>query len=163
MELPRRPSWVDTPITFTAEDGWGRLFPHNDALVITVCVAEAHVHRILVDGGSSADILFASAFNQLRIPHIRLTKAWRALKGFSRDLVEVLGQIELPMRFGRGPEARTEGTIFDIVVILGKRPTQAEVSGGMHAIAADLSHPERHIQIGDGLPPEAEEAIIEVL
>ncbi|KAF0908692.1 hypothetical protein E2562_027243 [Oryza meyeriana var. granulata] len=71
--------------------------------MITICVAEAHVHRILVDGGGSTDILFASAFSQLHIPRSRLTKAWRLLKGFSGDLVEALGQIELPVRFERGP------------------------------------------------------------
>ncbi|KAF0920691.1 hypothetical protein E2562_036398 [Oryza meyeriana var. granulata] len=103
------------PISFTAEDGRGRLFPHNDALVITACVAEAHVHYVLVDGGTTADILFASAFDQLRILHSRLTKGWRPVKGFSGSLVEALGQIEPPMRFGRGPRACSEGITFVVV------------------------------------------------
>ncbi|KAF0908693.1 hypothetical protein E2562_027244 [Oryza meyeriana var. granulata] len=42
-----------------------------------------------------------------------------------------------------------------------ERPTWVEVDSGTHAIVADLSHPERHFQIGDRLPPEVEEAIVE--
>ncbi|KAF0889013.1 hypothetical protein E2562_021071 [Oryza meyeriana var. granulata] len=42
-------------------------------------------------------------------------------------------------------------------------PTQVEVDGGTHAVAADPSHLERLFQIGNGLPPKVEEAIVQVL
>ncbi|KAF0895697.1 hypothetical protein E2562_014316 [Oryza meyeriana var. granulata] len=47
-------------------------------MVITMRVAEADMHRILIDGGCSADILFTSAFDQMQIPRSRLTRAKRA-------------------------------------------------------------------------------------
>lgn len=37
------------------------------------------------------------------------------MKGFSGDMVEGLGQISLPVSFGRGWGARTEQVTFDVV------------------------------------------------
>ena len=41
--------------------------PHDDALVVTMTVANHAIHRILVDNGSSTDILYWSAFQQMGI------------------------------------------------------------------------------------------------
>ena len=54
---------VNNPIIgFTEEDA--RLFhhPHNDALVVSIQVGDYNTYRVLVDNGSSADILYYSAF-----------------------------------------------------------------------------------------------------
>ena len=39
--------------------------PHDDPLVVRAVVANKTVHRVLVDNGSSADIIFASAFDKM--------------------------------------------------------------------------------------------------
>ena len=54
-KLPR----LDTTITFSDADLEGCQHPHNDPLVIRVVVANKTVHRVLIDNGSSADIIFA--------------------------------------------------------------------------------------------------------
>jgi len=42
--------------------------PHdNDPVVISMVTAGRRVHRVLVDQGSSADVLFLSAFNKLQL------------------------------------------------------------------------------------------------
>ena len=59
--------WLDTAITFSDSDLEGCQHPHEDPLVIRVVVANKMVHRVLVDNGSSADIIFASAFDKMGI------------------------------------------------------------------------------------------------
>ena len=77
------PDWADAPVTFTINDYVGVKFPHSDALVISTNIAEAEVRRILVDGGSSVDLLFVHAFDQLRIPRSRHSPSSRPLQGFN--------------------------------------------------------------------------------
>ena len=56
-----------TPIHFGPEDVVGVATPHEDALVITATIGNAKVHRLLVDNGSSADILYWGAFEKMGI------------------------------------------------------------------------------------------------
>lgn len=49
-------------IGFSNEDFAGVSLPHSDALVVTLVIANHNIHRVLVDTGSSADILYKSAF-----------------------------------------------------------------------------------------------------
>jgi hypothetical protein len=45
-------------ISFSDEDANGVLMPHDDALVVTMTVANHIIHIILVDNGSSAEIIY---------------------------------------------------------------------------------------------------------
>ncbi|XP_059436451.1 uncharacterized protein LOC132169434 [Corylus avellana] len=60
-------------LLFTEEDAKGVMMPHDDALVVTVTVANHVLHRILVDNGSSADILYWPVFKQMGIDCSRIT------------------------------------------------------------------------------------------
>ena len=66
--LPR----LDTTITFSNSDMEGCQHLHDDPLVIRVVIANKTVHRVLVDNGSSADIIFASAFDKMGIGREKL-------------------------------------------------------------------------------------------
>ena len=59
-KLPR----LDTTLTFSDSDMEGCQHPHDDPLVIKAVVANKTIHRVLVDNGSSTDIIFASAFEK---------------------------------------------------------------------------------------------------
>ncbi|XP_070053579.1 uncharacterized protein [Nicotiana tomentosiformis] len=48
---------TEDDITFTEEDADGLLLPHNDALVIFLNVLDFKIKRVLVDPGSSANII----------------------------------------------------------------------------------------------------------
>ena len=53
----------ESPIIGFLEDDAKRLHhPHDDALVVSLRVGDYNVHRMLVDNGSSADILYYPAF-----------------------------------------------------------------------------------------------------
>ena len=54
---------IDNPVIgFTEEDNRRLHHPHNDALVVSIRVRDYNTHRVLVDNGSSVDILHYLAF-----------------------------------------------------------------------------------------------------
>ena len=53
-------------ITFTDEDIERIHHPHDDAIVITLLIADYTTKKVLVDNGSSTDILYYLAFRQMR-------------------------------------------------------------------------------------------------
>jgi hypothetical protein len=57
--------WSHIPITFSEEDVRLQGFPRNDALVIEANIASWTLGKLLVDNGSSADIIFADAFDKM--------------------------------------------------------------------------------------------------
>ena len=67
-KLPR----LDTTITFSDLDMESCQHPHDDPLMIKTIIANKTIHRVLVDNGSSADIIFASAFDKMGIGREKL-------------------------------------------------------------------------------------------
>ena len=51
-------------ISFTDDEARHLIHAHRDALVVTLNVANGRVFCILIDIGSSADILFVSSFRK---------------------------------------------------------------------------------------------------
>ncbi|XP_030949376.1 uncharacterized protein LOC115973260 [Quercus lobata] len=64
---PRDRNTDEQAITFTEEEAERTHHPHDDAIVITLLIADYTTRRVLVDNGSSADILYLSAFQQMRL------------------------------------------------------------------------------------------------
>lgn len=56
--------WSHAPITFSKKDLNLRCFQHTDAMVISANISGWMVTKILVDNGSSANIIFASTFEK---------------------------------------------------------------------------------------------------
>ena len=84
---------IDTTITFSDSDLEECQHPHDDPLVIRAIVANTTVHRVLVDNGSSDDIIFASAFDKMGIGKENLEPVRTHLRGFSGEKVLPLGSI----------------------------------------------------------------------
>ena len=58
-KIARRESPI---IGFSEEDARRLYHPHDDALVVSIRVEDYNVHQMLVDNGSSVDILYCPAF-----------------------------------------------------------------------------------------------------
>ena len=108
-------SRLDTTITFSDSDLEGCQHPHDDPLVVRAIVANKIVHRVLVDNGSSADIIFASAFNKIGIGREKLEPVNTHLRGFSGEKVLPLGSIQLVLTLGEPPCQATTTVRFLVV------------------------------------------------
>jgi hypothetical protein len=93
-------------ITFTSEDEAGVSYPHDDALVVTLMIANYTIHRILVDNGSSADILFLPAFEKMKIEQKRVAPAPIPLVDLQEKRCSQRGQSLSGLQQGRHPKKR---------------------------------------------------------
>ncbi|XP_056852452.1 uncharacterized protein LOC130501631 [Raphanus sativus] len=73
-DIPKRPLLGTDEISFTARKQEQVLAPHHDALVISLVIANCLVKRILVDNGSSSNIIFHSAYMDLGLDPKTLTR-----------------------------------------------------------------------------------------
>ena len=106
---------IDTTITFSDSDLEGCQHPHDDPLVVRAIVAHTTVHRVLVDNGSSADIIFASAFDKMRIGREKLEPVSTHLRWFSGEKVLPLGSIQLVLTLGE-PHCQATTTARFLIV-----------------------------------------------
>ncbi|GAV73028.1 hypothetical protein CFOL_v3_16515, partial [Cephalotus follicularis] len=82
-------------ISFSKMDYEGVRLPHDDPVVVTLQVELFTMKMILINSGSSADILYKHAFDQLRIPTEQLRCVKTLLVGFIGEMVHPMGSIDL--------------------------------------------------------------------
>ena len=116
-------------MSFNEADARGVKQPHNDSLVIMLNIEGFSTKRILVDNGSSADIIYLPAFQQLKLDPKILRPFESPLVSFSGDRVYPMGIMMLTVTMGTQPRQLTRQLDFLVVdrpssynVIIG-RPT----------------------------------------
>ena len=95
--------WLDTTITFSDSDMEDCQHPHDDPLVIRAIMANKTVYRVLIDNGSSEDIIFQSAFDKIGIGREKLEPVSAHLLAFSGENVLPLGSTQLVLTLGNPP------------------------------------------------------------
>ncbi|XP_021719373.1 uncharacterized protein LOC110687054 [Chenopodium quinoa] len=116
LDVDNRPRPATIPeIVFTEEDARGVVFPHDDPLVLITKINGADVKRVLVDGGSSTNVLFVQAFNEMNIGRQYLKPVSYPVIGFNGSTVRPEGSIVLPVKLGDGSQARDVMAEFLVV------------------------------------------------
>ncbi|XP_028120278.1 uncharacterized protein LOC114317728 [Camellia sinensis] len=85
-------------ICFSSRDLERIQAPHNDALVVTLRIRDFDVKRILIDHGSSVEIMYYDAFKQLKLQDTDLALITSPLVGFNSQPEWLMGKIILPIK-----------------------------------------------------------------
>ncbi|KAJ9557123.1 hypothetical protein OSB04_011737 [Centaurea solstitialis] len=110
-------------ITFDKDDTQGVHHKHHDALVIQLTIENCSTKKILIDGGSSANVIFADTLKVIGIERSEIVRRSTTLIGFNGDPMNTLGEIILPV-FAKGINKQTKFNVVDCQsaynVILGR-------------------------------------------
>ncbi|XP_028098455.1 uncharacterized protein LOC114298148 [Camellia sinensis] len=73
-------------MTFSSKDLDRIQTPHNGALVVTLCVKDFDIKRILIDQGISVEIIYCDAFKQMKLADKDLASIISPLVGFNSQV-----------------------------------------------------------------------------
>ena len=87
---------IDNPISFPPVNPTRVITPHYDALILTLCINNFDVHMVLVDPGSTVELLHLLAFMQMKVSLSHLSLVGRVLSGFNGSTTLTVGDIVTP-------------------------------------------------------------------
>lgn len=87
-------------ISFGPSDCAGVEYPHNDPLICSVQIAHHLVHRVLIDGGSSINVLYANCFHNMGFTNDSLIPSPGPITGFAGHSIIPKGEMVLPVKLG---------------------------------------------------------------
>ena len=102
-------------ISFSDDDLSTEPITHNDPLVVSAIIANHPVRRILINNGSSSEVLIYDAFLQMNLPRNLLRNSTIPLTGFGGNQVGVEGEITLLVTIGTEPYQKTFPLDFVVV------------------------------------------------
>ncbi|KAL0430663.1 UNVERIFIED_CONTAM: hypothetical protein Sradi_0692300 [Sesamum radiatum] len=94
-------------ITFGTKDLGERRGSQDDPMVIKLDIANFSVHKVLVDNGSSADIVFWDVIKRMGLENAQLNPVHTPLVGFGGSEVASMGTITLPVSIGEEPRRKS--------------------------------------------------------
>jgi hypothetical protein len=89
--------------------------PGRYPLIIYPIVKDAKLNRVLLEGGSSLNLLFLKIFDQMGLPRSLLHPSWAPFHGIVPGTAATpIGQISLPVTFGTRENFRIENIQFEV-------------------------------------------------
>jgi hypothetical protein len=118
--------WSEVLITFDRKDHPDIVpQPGSYPLVVAPLFKSRRIHKVLMDGGSGINMLYASTLDEMGIPRSVLRPSTAPFHGAVPGIEALpLGKIDLPITFGDVRNFRIETLTFEVV----------EFSGTYHAI-----------------------------
>jgi hypothetical protein len=116
LATPEYLKWYEVPIAIDRSD-------HPDfipklvryPLIVSLIVKDVKLNRVLVDGGSSLNIVFLKTFDRIWLSRSTLHPSWAPFHGIvSRAAKTPIGQITLPVTFGTRENFQTEHMKFAV-------------------------------------------------
>ncbi|XP_031120929.1 uncharacterized protein LOC116024169 [Ipomoea triloba] len=93
------------PIVFTNHDLPSSPNCTTEALVVTIDINGVDVQRVMVDTGSSVNVMYLDVFRKLQLDRSQLMPVRTPLSGFTGAMVYPEGVIRLPVEVGTVPRA----------------------------------------------------------
>ena len=115
---------VEIPLVmgFSNKDKIGTIQPHDNALMITLRIGGYDVKRVMVDQGSTAEIMYPDLYKGLNLKPEDLTPYNSPLVSFEGKIIIPKGQIRLPMQTG------SEVVKVDFIIVDAYSPCTAIVA-----------------------------------
>ncbi|XP_015941655.1 uncharacterized protein LOC107467132 [Arachis duranensis] len=88
---------------------------YDDPVVICIQLGDLIVRKVLLDPGSSVDVLFFTTFEKMKLSHKILQPYHGDLVGFSGERVPVLGSVWLQTTLGEQPLFKTQDIQYLVV------------------------------------------------
>jgi hypothetical protein len=113
--------WSDKPITFDQGDHHDRvLSPGKYPLIVDPVIGNVRLTKVLMDGGSSLNIIYAETLGLLQIDLSSIRADAAPFHGiFPGKHIQPLGQLDLPVCFGTPSNFRKETLTFEVVGFRG--------------------------------------------
>uniref|UniRef100_A0A2N9G6F7 Uncharacterized protein n=1 Tax=Fagus sylvatica TaxID=28930 RepID=A0A2N9G6F7_FAGSY len=157
----------------------------------SICEASFTTRRVMVDNGSSADILYLPAYQQMRLDKDKLRPMDAPLVGFTGDKICPVGIVTLPIMVAvtstyhlllkfptehgigevRGDQVAARECYLASLGSEGQNQTMSieeqkvlvKPSGELATIELEDGRPERTTKIGADLPPKIKESLVQFL
>ncbi|XP_030964485.1 uncharacterized protein LOC115985713 [Quercus lobata] len=161
---PKRARMEIRPVLgFSNEDKIGTIQPHDDALVVTLRIGGYDVKRVLVDQGSTVEVMYPDLYKGLGLKPEDLTTYNSPLISFKGKTVIPKGQIRLPIQTG------SEVVEINFIVVDAYSPYMAIMARPwLHALEAvsstlhqKVKYPSRgHVEEIVGNQPVARQCLV---
>jgi hypothetical protein len=115
--VPRPLRWSEVPILFSHDDQWTSFSePGKFPLVLDPVVAEVRLTKVLIDGGSGLNLIFASTLRKMGLDFKNMlvpskSPFYGIIPG---NAAHPLGTVVLPVTFGMRENYRTEFIKFEV-------------------------------------------------